>query len=52
MVSTGSLSPVLGISANVIPVGSWEPLAFLVKKGRRASFFKNIQILSKGTFNV
>ena len=29
MVSTGSLSSLLGISANVIPVGSWEPLAFL-----------------------
>ena len=29
MVSTGSPSPLLGISAIVITVGSWEPLAFL-----------------------
>ena len=29
MVSTSSLSPLLGISANLIPIGSWEPLAFL-----------------------
>jgi hypothetical protein len=27
--STGSISPLLGISVNVIPVGSWEPLASL-----------------------
>ena len=26
MVSTGSLSPLLGILTNAIPVGSWEPL--------------------------
>ena len=26
MVSTGSISPLLGISANVLPVGSWEPV--------------------------
>jgi hypothetical protein len=30
MVSTGSLSPLLGISANIFPVRSWEPLAFMV----------------------
>ena len=29
MVSTGSLSSLLGISANVIPNGAWESLAFL-----------------------
>jgi hypothetical protein len=29
MVSTGSLSPLLGISTNVIFIGSWESLAFL-----------------------
>jgi hypothetical protein len=29
MVSTGSHFPLLGIAANAIPVGSWEPLAFL-----------------------
>jgi len=29
MVSTGSFSPLLGISANVVPVGFWESLAFL-----------------------
>jgi len=29
VVSTGSPSPLLGISANVIPVGFWETLAFL-----------------------
>jgi hypothetical protein len=29
MVSMGSISPVLGISANVIPTGSWEPLVSL-----------------------
>jgi hypothetical protein len=29
MVCTGSPSPLLGISANVIPFGSLEPLAFL-----------------------
>ena len=29
MVSTGSPSPLWGISANVIPAGSWEALAFL-----------------------
>ena len=29
MVSTGYLVPLLGISAHVIPIGSWEPLAFL-----------------------
>ena len=30
LVSTGSISPLLGISANVPPVGSWELLGFLV----------------------
>jgi hypothetical protein len=30
VVSTGFLSPLLGISANVIPVGPWVPLASLV----------------------
>ena len=29
MVSSGCPSPVLGISANIIPVGSWETFAFL-----------------------
>ena len=29
IVSTGSLSSLFGVSANVIPVESWEPLAFL-----------------------
>jgi hypothetical protein len=29
MVSPGSPSPLHGISANVIPVGSWEALAFM-----------------------
>jgi hypothetical protein len=29
MVSTGSLSLLLGISANVTLTGSWKPLAFL-----------------------
>ena len=29
MVSTGSISPLLGILAKVIPIGSWEPLASL-----------------------
>ena len=29
MVSTGSISPLLGISANVLPVGSWELLGSL-----------------------
>jgi hypothetical protein len=29
MVSVGSLFPLWGISANVIPVGSWEPFVFL-----------------------
>jgi len=29
MVSTGSLSPLLGIFAEVLPVGSWEPLGSL-----------------------
>ena len=28
-VSTGSPSPLWGISSNIIPVGSWEALAFL-----------------------
>ena len=28
--STGSVTPLLGMSANVIPVGSWEPLTSLV----------------------
>jgi hypothetical protein len=29
MVSTSSISPLLGISAKVLPVGSWEPLESL-----------------------
>jgi hypothetical protein len=29
MVFPGSISPLLGFSVNVIPVGSWEPLASL-----------------------
>ena len=30
VVSSGSISPLLGISAKVIPIGSWEPLTSLV----------------------
>ena len=30
VVSTGSISPLLDILANVIPLGSWEPLTSLV----------------------
>jgi hypothetical protein len=30
VVSTGSISPLLGILANVIPFGSWEPLTSLM----------------------
>ena len=36
MVSTGSISSLLGITTNVIPFGSWEPLASLAS-GRRES---------------
>ena len=32
MVSTDSPSPLLGISANLTPVGSWEPLTFLASE--------------------
>lgn len=27
--STGSISPLSGILANVLPIGSWEPIGFL-----------------------
>ncbi|EDL41692.1 mCG148474 [Mus musculus] len=29
MVSTGTISPLLGVLANVIPIESWEPLVYL-----------------------
>jgi hypothetical protein len=29
VVFSGSIAQLLGISADVIPIGSWEPLAFL-----------------------
>jgi hypothetical protein len=29
-VPSGSISPLVGIFANVIPTGSWDPLTFLV----------------------
>jgi hypothetical protein len=32
MVSIGSLSPLLGISAKLIPIGSWKPLAFMASR--------------------
>ena len=32
MISLGSPSPLLNISANLIPVGSFEPLAFLASR--------------------
>jgi hypothetical protein len=32
IVSTGSILPLLGILANVLPVGSWEPLGSLVSE--------------------
>jgi len=33
MVSTGSISPLLGISAKVLPVRSWEALGSLASNG-------------------
>lgn len=39
MVSIGLRSPFLGLSANVIPVGSWEPFASLASRIFFLSFF-------------
>jgi hypothetical protein len=50
MVSTGPLSPLLGISANVIPIGSWEPLAFLAAAdpfGPLSSWNKSLEQMGK-----
>ena len=41
-------SPLLGISANVIPFGSWEPLASLASEGHLSGSGNQMKICSSG----